>query len=802
MNNPSNLEQKKAPHLHIVPPKEKSPSSQNLSTVDTETSEATSLAIQTQNKIWSGRVSLDPHKYDSKPTDPGRINSSIATGATDIDEEELIKAITSGQSWSPTVFNGKRDREHFVEMNALVVDFDEGFETLDEILTRAEKHDLTFSFVHESFSHTPERPKYRGIFLLSKPIQNYDEAKFYCDFIKDVFKDLVDRGAAEPCRLYYGGRAGSVVIHNQGWQYDLDWLKNASQPFRLTYGNHQRSQANSSQKASKKSQSKSNQPSPVSSCHTKIDYQIDFESFSEGNQYWLKHILACLELIPQSDCDAESSWFKITCALRYESLINPELEKEIEAIWDKWSSSSSRYNRQNNHYRWNSLNDISDNAITLGTVITKYCGGRNAVDYKMGELFPECFVVNCSPGQKQETNTAKPQIDYKDKSININTRMFTYIESQLLARLWFNLHTQNFEIDGQECRNVDFTRKLSDALNYAVTQSLFAQVIEKYQQDRSYHPFEKYLKTLWDTETKPSENDLAWANSIMSKLVTDIMKIEDDEFAITLVKKWLVGLVSRVFTPGIKFDHVLTLVGGKGLGKTSFFERITGEAYYVPHTGSLNNKDTLMKLHKKIVVELGEVEAVFRKTDIEEMKCFITTREDDYRIPYASQPLSHKRRFVLGASANSSNFLKEPDGNRRFWIVTITEKIDFKRIETMRSEIFRAACILRAAGETIYLSDAETALNNDRNHQHVDLPLLEEIESILANQSSGNSAFGKKFQQPFLTEDIAAVLSSSFPHVNPNPRAINNVLKHLNYTQKRTTYAGKNGRFWVKENGS
>lgn len=128
----------------------------------------------------------------------------------------------------------------------------------------------------------------------------------------------------------------------------------------------------------------------------------------------------------------------------------------------------------------------------------------------------------------------------------------------------------------------------------------------------------------------------------------------------------------------------------------------------------------------------------------------------------------------------------------------VTDKIDFKRVETERDRIMRAACILKAAGERIYLTDAETTINNVRNHEHVDIPLLEEIELVLTGAAYGAGIRGV-FERPFLTSDVADALSGRFPHVKTATRAIGNALKALGYRQKRTTYEGKNGRFWLKE---
>ena len=223
MTNSQILEQKNALNTPIVQENETVLNSQSHTQKETELSRAT----KTQTQNWTGRVSLDNHQYQNKPqkNDVGRINNAIANGATEIDEDELIKAITSGQSWSPTTFNGKRDREHFVEMSALVTDFDKGFENLDEILKRAEEQNLKFSFVHESFSHTPERPKYRGVILLEHPIKDYKTAKFHCDYIKDVFKGMIDTMAAEPTHFYFGGPKRSLVHRNESHVLSIETLE-------------------------------------------------------------------------------------------------------------------------------------------------------------------------------------------------------------------------------------------------------------------------------------------------------------------------------------------------------------------------------------------------------------------------------------------------------------------------------------------------------------------------------------------------------------------------------------------------
>lgn len=383
------------------------PLSSSISFIQTETEQSEAKLVK--KKVWKGSVSLDSGKYNNKPQkdEVGHINNGIANGATKVGELQLIKAITSGQSWSPTIFKGGlRKREGFVAMSALVADFDDGFKSLDEILKRAKQHNLEFSFVHESFSHTPERPKYRGVILLEQPIEDCQTAKLYCEYIKHIFKDFVDKGAAEPTRLYYGGRKDSVVLHNKGHQYSLNWLESKTEHFKQEYSKLPKPNKSKSTKkvtksfnnlfdSSKSPKAKSaKNPEPLK----EIDYQIDYDAFSEEDINCLQKIITCLEIVSAENCDAESSWFEITAALKFEANSHSNIKAEIETIWDKWSSKSvNHYNADENYSRWASLVDTSSNAITLGTVISKFCGGWDNVQQQMQKLFPQSKSKKLDP---------------------------------------------------------------------------------------------------------------------------------------------------------------------------------------------------------------------------------------------------------------------------------------------------------------------------------------------------------------------------------------------------------------------
>jgi putative DNA primase/helicase len=77
------------------------------------------------------------------------------------------------------------------------------------------------------------------------------------------------------------------------------------------------------------------------------------------------------------------------------------------------------------------------------------------------------------------------------------------------------------------------------------------------------------------------------------------------------------------------------------------------------------------------MVELGEVDATFRKADIAQLKAFITKDTDLIRLPYHREASEFARRTVFFASVNESSYLSDHTGNRRFWTIeTVAIKAD------------------------------------------------------------------------------------------------------------------------------
>ncbi len=140
-----------------------------------------------------------------------------------------------------------------------------------------------------------------------------------------------------------------------------------------------------------------------------------------------------------------------------------------------------------------------------------------------------------------------------------------------------------------------------------------------------------------------------------------------------LMTKWLTSAVAAAFLPeNFLCRGVLVLQGPQGIGKTSWFRNL------VPHESGWfgegrildpADKDSVYGAISYWIVELGELEATFKKADLARLKAFLTSQSDKLRLPYGRRQSTFARRTVFAASVNSPAFLLDDTGNSRWWVL-------------------------------------------------------------------------------------------------------------------------------------
>ena len=163
---------------------------------------------------------------------------------------------------------------------------------------------------------------------------------------------------------------------------------------------------------------------------------------------------------------------------------------------------------------------------------------------------------------------------------------------------------------------------------------------------------------------------------------------EEDTLSKTLIRRWFqqcYAMAKNDVHRPYGAEGCLTLRGPQGVGKTEFVRKICmgrRDFFKLGQTINGNDKDTARRCCSGWIIELGEVEATFRRSDVESLKSFITADIDEYRLPYGHADIRAPRRTSLIATCNSEKFLMDPTGSRRFWTIPV-EKIDLDALDQM-----------------------------------------------------------------------------------------------------------------------
>lgn len=214
-----------------------------------------------------------------------------------------------------------------------------------------------------------------------------------------------------------------------------------------------------------------------------------------------------------------------------------------------------------------------------------------------------------------------------------------------------------------------------------------------------YNPVADYLRALvWDGTPR-----------IDTWLETYLGAKDDPAYLRAVGPKWLISAVARALRPGSKVDTAIFLEGLQGLGKSTAFS-ILGGAWFCDASFDIRNKDSAALASQFWILEFAELKDV-RKTDVDELKAFLSRCEDTYRPPYGRVNVRNPRRCVFAGTTNSSAYLKhDPSGYRRMWPVAC-ERVQVEQIRSDRDQIWAEAVVRFEQGERWWLvTDEEVEL--------------------------------------------------------------------------------------------
>lgn len=263
-------------------------------------------------------------------------------------------------------------------------------------------------------------------------------------------------------------------------------------------------------------------------------------------------------------------------------------------------------------------------------------------------------------------------------------------------------------------------------LGVAYSNQAMLDGMETFFSERSYNPVIAYME-------RDAEN---WdGRKRIDRMLQVYLGADDNPLISKIAEMWLVGAVAKVYDPFVKFDYVLDLVGGQGVGKTSLLQKLGGK-WYTDSVTDFANKDNYDIMLKSLIVNDDEMVASNRMS-FAETKAFISKTSLRFRKPYMKRTEEFAKNFVLARTTNQKEYLKDKTGERRFLPVLANinnqkkhpMEIEPETIEQIWGE---AVTIYKAGADLMFDKETEERLEIYREkfmyRDEVELQVLEYLE--------------------------------------------------------------------------
>ena len=474
------------------------------------------------------------------------------------------------------------------------------------------------------------------------------------------------------------------------------------------------------------------------------------------------------------DCGYEE-WLKIGAALHHQSEADPDW---LEA-WDNWSAQSGKWVEGYCSEKWDSFSKQragGRGAVTLASLLHVTKDARKQIktvkrDQAM-QLVMDAVAACVDKNQLQETIAAQIAhtaeisdiereqiaVAIQSKAKDLGTKLpLSTVRGWVRCRVKSTNGFTHLNDDGYPLCTLPNFKTLLDKVEYSIRYNVIKKAIEllipntAFTRDNRDNAAISHVLSQCEivrmptrhisqyTVTVADENQYnpvaTWIESTSwdgtSRLAEfyDTVKVaHGEEMKCRLMRKWMIQAVAAAFSPdGIANQGILTFVGPQNIGKTTWFQRLAPadlDAILTGHTLDMRSKDSIFIALSYWIVELGELDATFSKSEISALKSFVTQNMDKIRRPYAAAESNFGRRTVFGGTVNEAMYLNDPTGNRRFWSIEV-EGFDLNHKIDMQ-QLWAEVLTLWQSGEAWSLTKIEVEELNAHNEEFTVVDPIEE----------------------------------------------------------------------------
>ncbi|MBR1728199.1 MAG: virulence-associated protein E [Selenomonadaceae bacterium] len=215
----------------------------------------------------------------------------------------------------------------------------------------------------------------------------------------------------------------------------------------------------------------------------------------------------------------------------------------------------------------------------------------------------------------------------------------------------------------------------------------------------------------------------------LDTLLIDYLGAEDTPYVRAVTRKAFTAAIARAMNPGCKYDTMLILAGPQGIGKSTLLDKMS-KGWFNDNIRTFEGKEASELLQGVWLVEISELDA-FRKTDVARIKQFLSQRSDRFRAAYSRHVKEEPRRCVFFGTTNSTEFLRDRTGNRRFWVVDVGEKPIiknlWKNLDSEIDQIWAEALVHWKLGENLHLIGEIEEVSKIKQEEHREVSIKEGI---------------------------------------------------------------------------
>lgn len=439
-----------------------------------------------------------------------------------------------------------------------------------------------------------------------------------------------------------------------------------------------------------------------------------------------------MQYIPPNE-DYEE-WLKITFASVHFAKECGNID-EVKAIWDEWSKRGNGYDEVQNLRHWNyAYKNNHDNPITVRTLIkmAREKGMTERLSDTVG-WFPDWYT----------TDKGRIRLHSTVDNLRFLIEQVMEIRSHydvILKKSFANGSPINHNHDHAE--NLLFSKVQSEAAKASLPASCVTDHYNAVMVSTPINPLVNMcMTTKWDGIDRLKQ--------YIDTFCVDV-DFHDEYFIHEGLKRWLIQCVAAwdynvncpIEKALNKYELVWVLQSAQGVKKTSAISMLLPEAFsqYIKTGVQLDtkNKDSVKTAISYGIVELGEMDATFKKSDQADFKAFMSHSHDEMREAYARKNSKFQRRTSFCASVNNIDFLKDRTGNRRIFAMPITAINDQSDID--RYQLWAQVWELYINGEQWWFDEGDEwiEMQSEKNTRMTDEGLTGEIADAIHRAISSN----------------------------------------------------------------